>query len=162
MNKPFAGLIIMDGYGLGEPSNSNSVYLAHKPYLDYLFSNYPNNTLIASGEHVGLPEGQMGNSEVGHLNLGAGRIVYQSLTRINVAIKDGSFYQNKAFLDAIEHAKKHHSNLISLDLFQMVVYTVIRPILKHFMTLLFQKELRLIYTHLWMVEIPHKWVELVI
>jgi 2,3-bisphosphoglycerate-independent phosphoglycerate mutase len=111
MNKPFAGLIIMDGYGLGEPSNSNSVYLAHKPYLDYLFSNYPNNTLIASGEHVGLPEGQMGNSEVGHLNLGAGRIVYQSLTRINVAIKDGSFYQNKAFLDAIEHAKKHHSNL---------------------------------------------------
>ncbi|MDD4194622.1 MAG: 2,3-bisphosphoglycerate-independent phosphoglycerate mutase [Acholeplasmataceae bacterium] len=111
MNKPFAGLIIMDGYGLGEPSDSNSVYLAHKPYLDYLFQNYPNNTLIASGEHVGLPEGQMGNSEVGHLNLGAGRIVYQSLTRINVAIKDGSFFQNKAFLDAIDHAKKHKSNL---------------------------------------------------
>ncbi|MEF3693025.1 MAG: 2,3-bisphosphoglycerate-independent phosphoglycerate mutase [Acholeplasmataceae bacterium] len=111
MNKPFAGLIIMDGYGLGEPSDSNSVYLAHKPYLDYLFENYPNNTLIASGEHVGLPDGQMGNSEVGHLNLGAGRIVYQSLTRINVAIKDGSFYENKAFLDAIDHAKKHKSNL---------------------------------------------------
>ena len=111
MNKKFAGLIIMDGYGLGEPSDSNSVYLAKKPYLDYLFKTYPNNVLIASGENVGLPEGQMGNSEVGHLNLGAGRIVYQSLTRINVAIKDGSFFTNPAFLSAINYAKKNDSNL---------------------------------------------------
>ena len=111
MNKKFAGLIIMDGYGLAPASPSNSVSLAKKPFLDKLFKEYPNNTLVASGEAVGLPDGQMGNSEVGHLNLGAGRIVYQSLTRINVAIKDGSFFKNKAFLDAIEYTKKHHSNL---------------------------------------------------
>jgi 2,3-bisphosphoglycerate-independent phosphoglycerate mutase len=111
MNKKFAGLIIMDGYGLAPASASNSVSLARKPFLDKLFQEYPNNVLQASGEDVGLPEGQMGNSEVGHLNLGAGRIVYQSLTRINVAIKDGSFYHNQAFLDAIDHAQKHKSNL---------------------------------------------------
>ena len=111
MNKKFAGLIIMDGYGLAPASPSNSVSLAKKPFLDKLFKEYPNNTLVASGEAVGLPDGQMGNSEVGHLNLGAGRIVYQSLTRINVAIKDGSFFKNKAFLDAIDYTKKHKSNL---------------------------------------------------
>jgi 2,3-bisphosphoglycerate-independent phosphoglycerate mutase len=111
MNKKFAGLIIMDGYGLAPASPSNSVSLAKKPFLDKLFVEYPNNVLSASGEDVGLPEGQMGNSEVGHLNLGAGRIVYQSLTRINVAIKDGSFFHNQAFLDAIQYAKKHNSNL---------------------------------------------------
>jgi 2,3-bisphosphoglycerate-independent phosphoglycerate mutase len=106
MNKKFAGLIIMDGYGLAPDSPSNAVTRAKKPFLDELFKNYPTNYLQASGEYVGLPDGQMGNSEVGHLNLGAGRIVYQSLTRINVAIKDGSFFENKAFLDAIEYAKK--------------------------------------------------------
>lgn len=111
MNKKFAGLIIMDGYGLADPSESNAVFKAKKPFLDNLFKEYPNNVLIASGEHVGLPDGQMGNSEVGHLNLGAGRVVYQSLTRINVAIKDKSFYTNKAFLDAIEYTKKHQSKL---------------------------------------------------
>ncbi len=111
MNKKLAALIIMDGYGLAEPSQTNAVYLAKKPYLDYLFSHYPSNVLNASGESVGLPEGQMGNSEVGHLNIGAGRVVYQSLTRINVAIKDGTFYENEAFLAAIAHVKKHNSNL---------------------------------------------------
>ncbi|MDY0074345.1 MAG: 2,3-bisphosphoglycerate-independent phosphoglycerate mutase [Acholeplasmataceae bacterium] len=111
MKKPFVGLIIMDGYGLAPDSPSNAVSLAKKPFLDQLFATYPSNVLQASGEYVGLPDGQMGNSEVGHLNLGAGRIVYQSLTRINVAIKDGSFFKNKAFLNAIAHAKKHHSNL---------------------------------------------------
>ncbi|MDY0294215.1 MAG: 2,3-bisphosphoglycerate-independent phosphoglycerate mutase [Acholeplasmataceae bacterium] len=111
MNKNFVGLIIMDGYGLAPASSSNSVSLAKKPFLDQLFKEYPSNTLQASGEYVGLPDGQMGNSEVGHLNLGAGRIVYQSLTRINVAIKDGSFFKNQAFLDAIKHAKKNNSNL---------------------------------------------------
>ncbi len=111
MKKKFAGLIIMDGYGLGDPSDSNAVYLAKKPFLDKLFKEYPTNVLEASGEAVGLPEGQMGNSEVGHLNLGAGRVVYQSLTRINVAIKDGSFYENESFLKAVEHVKKHNSKL---------------------------------------------------
>src|SRR5690554_6111695 len=84
--------------------------------MDHLLKTYPNNTLVASGEAVGLPEGQMGNSEVGHLNLGAGRVVYQSLTRINVAIKDGTFYENQAFLNAIEHVKKHNSKLHILGL----------------------------------------------
>lgn len=116
MNKNFVGLIILDGYGLAEHSESNSVTLAKTPVMDNLLMTYPNNTLVASGEAVGLPEGQMGNSEVGHLNLGAGRVVYQSLTRINVAIKDGSFYNNQAFLNAIEHVKKHNSKLHILGL----------------------------------------------
>lgn len=109
--KQFAGLIIMDGYGLAPDSDSNAVYLAKKPFLDQAMKDYPHNTLVTSGEAVGLPDGQMGNSEVGHLNLGAGRIVFQSLTRINVAIKDGSFFKNEAFLNAIEHVKKHQSKL---------------------------------------------------
>jgi 2,3-bisphosphoglycerate-independent phosphoglycerate mutase len=111
MKKPFAGLIIMDGYGLAPDSPSNAVSRAKKPFLDHFFKEYPTNVLEASGEAVGLPEGQMGNSEVGHLNLGAGRVVYQSLTRINKAIKDGSFFENEAFLKAIEHVKKNHSKL---------------------------------------------------
>ncbi len=111
MNKKFAALIILDGYGLAPASDSNSVYLAKKPFLDQLFKDYPTNTLNTSGEAVGLPDGQMGNSEVGHLNLGAGRVVYQSLTRINVAIKDGSFFKNQAFLGAIAHVKKNNSKL---------------------------------------------------
>ncbi|MCK9235056.1 MAG: 2,3-bisphosphoglycerate-independent phosphoglycerate mutase [Acholeplasmataceae bacterium] len=116
MKKRFTALIILDGYGLAEPSDSNAVYLAKTPFLDTLFQTYPTQTLRASGEAVGLPEGQMGNSEVGHLNLGAGRVVYQSLTRINVAIKDGSFFENEAFMKAIEHVKKHQSKLHILGL----------------------------------------------
>jgi 2,3-bisphosphoglycerate-independent phosphoglycerate mutase len=111
MKEKFAALIIMDGLGLAPASESNSVTLADTTYLDNLLKTYPNSTLVTSGEAVGLPEGQMGNSEVGHLNLGAGRIVWQSLSRINVAIKDGSFFKNQAFLDAVAHAKKHHSKL---------------------------------------------------
>src|SRR5690554_7955372 len=111
MENKFAALIIMDGLGLAAPSDSNAVSLAKNDYLDYLLKTYPNSTLKASGEAVGLPEGQMGNSEVGHLNLGAGRIVWQSLSRINVAIKDGSFFKNQAFLDAVAHAKKQNSKL---------------------------------------------------
>lgn len=111
MHKKFVGLIILDGYGLAPDNKGNAVNLAKKPFLDQLFSTYPTSILEASGEAVGLPEGQMGNSEVGHLNLGAGRVVYQSLTRINVAIKDGSFFKNEAFLNAISHVKKHNSKL---------------------------------------------------
>ena len=109
--KQFAGLIIMDGLGLAKASDSNAVSLAKKPFLDRAMRDYPNSTLNTSGEAVGLPEGQMGNSEVGHLNLGAGRVVFQSLTRINVAIKDGSFFNNEAFLKAIQYVKNNHSNL---------------------------------------------------
>lgn len=104
-------LLIMDGFGISDEKKSNAVYLAKKPNLNELFKNYPHTLLGASGLDVGLPEGQMGNSEVGHLNLGAGRIVYQEITRIDKAIKDGSFFKNKTLLKAIEMAKAKNSNL---------------------------------------------------
>ncbi len=114
--KNTVALIIMDGFGLAKPSEGNAISLAHTPNYDYLISHYPNSTLGASGNDVGLPEGQMGNSEVGHLNIGAGRIVYQSLTRINVAIKNGDFYKNEYFLKAISRVKKNNSKLHILGL----------------------------------------------
>lgn len=110
MKKPTV-LIIMDGMAKGEINSGNAYELAKKPHLDLLFQEFPNTLIEASGEAVGLPEGQMGNSEVGHLNLGAGRVVYQSLTRVNVAIKDGSFKTNPAFIQAFNHVKKHQSKL---------------------------------------------------
>jgi 2,3-bisphosphoglycerate-independent phosphoglycerate mutase len=100
-------LIVLDGFGLGEHSERNAIYVASKPNLDRLFSQYPFARLGASGLDVGLPEGQMGNSEVGHLNLGAGRIVYQDFTRINLAIKDGSFFDNEVLNEAFNYAEKH-------------------------------------------------------
>lgn len=114
--KKFVGLIILDGQGIAKPSDSNAVTLANTPVFDNLIKKYPHNTLSASGERVGLPEGQMGNSEVGHLNLGAGRVVWQSLSRVNASIKDGSFFENKAFLDAIKWVKNHNSKLHILGL----------------------------------------------
>jgi 2,3-bisphosphoglycerate-independent phosphoglycerate mutase len=101
-------LIILDGWGLGEDDESNVIKAANTPYMDSLLKNYPNSKLQASGENVGLPEGQMGNSEVGHLNIGAGRIVYQDLVRINKAIEDGSFDQNEVLNDAFKYAKKNN------------------------------------------------------
>ncbi len=100
-----AMLIIMDGWGLGENPNGDAIKQANTPFTDSLYEKYPNSTLVTCGEAVGLPEGQMGNSEVGHLNLGAGRIVYQELQRINVAIRDRSFHQNQVLLQAINTAK---------------------------------------------------------
>jgi len=110
MKKPVA-LIVMDGFGLSNDTVGNAVRLAKTPNLDLLMKEYPTSFLNASGLAVGLPEGQMGNSEVGHLNLGAGRIVYQSLTRINKAIRDGAFFKNEVYLRAIEHVKKSDSTL---------------------------------------------------
>ncbi|MDD7316175.1 MAG: 2,3-bisphosphoglycerate-independent phosphoglycerate mutase [Bacillales bacterium] len=109
MNKRPVMLIIMDGYGIAPASESNAISRAKKPNLDRIFSTYDTKQLNASGDAVGLPEGQMGNSEVGHMNIGAGRIVRQSLSRINYAIKTGEFNNNKAILDAIENAKKNNS-----------------------------------------------------
>ena len=97
-------LCIMDGYGIAECGEGNAVCKANKPNLDRIFKEYPTCIIDASGEAVGLPEGQMGNSEVGHMNLGAGRIVYQSLTRINVSVKDGSFMNNEAINEAVDNA----------------------------------------------------------
>ena len=121
-------LCIMDGFGIAPDSKGNAVYLAKKPNLDSLWAKYPHCLVDASGEAVGLPDGQMGNSEVGHMNLGAGRIVYQSLTRINKSIKDGSFNQNKAILDAIANAKKNGSKVHIFGL--MEEFTLIRVILR--------------------------------
>lgn len=104
-------LLIMDGYGLSDDSYGNAIAQAKKPALDEIFNKYPWTRLSASGEAVGLPEGQMGNSEVGHLNIGAGRIVYQDLTRITKAIKDKSFFENKALNDAMDHVIKGDTTL---------------------------------------------------
>jgi 2,3-bisphosphoglycerate-independent phosphoglycerate mutase len=98
-------LIIMDGWGLGKVASSDAIQHANAPFTKSLYSTFPNSTLVTCGEAVGLPEGQMGNSEVGHLNLGAGRIVYQELQRINVAIRTGTFTQNKQLLACVRHAK---------------------------------------------------------
>ncbi|REJ85291.1 MAG: 2,3-bisphosphoglycerate-independent phosphoglycerate mutase [Bacteroidetes bacterium] len=99
-------LIIMDGWGKGPKNDSNAIYKANTPFIDSLYQNYPNAELLTSGEDVGLPEGQMGNSEVGHLNIGAGRVVYQDLVKINLAIRDKSFHKQEAILSAINHAKE--------------------------------------------------------
>jgi len=109
-------LIIMDGWGLGKVASADAIQHAKTPFVSSLYLNYPHSTLITCGEDVGLPEGQMGNSEVGHLNLGAGRIVYQELQRINVAVKDGSFAKNEHLLNAIRYAKKNKKNLHLLGL----------------------------------------------
>lgn len=109
-------LIIMDGWGLGKVPESDAILHANTPFVDSLYKKYPNTTLVTCGEDVGLPEGQMGNSEVGHLNIGAGRIVYQELQRINVAIRNGSFQKNKAFLNAISYAKSNNKTLHLLGL----------------------------------------------
>jgi 2,3-bisphosphoglycerate-independent phosphoglycerate mutase len=101
----------MDGFGISKNKHGNAILGAKKPNIDYLMKKYPVTYLQASGEAVGLPEGQMGNSEVGHMNIGAGRIVYQSLTLINKSIKDGDFYQNPTFANAINHVKKNNSKL---------------------------------------------------
>jgi 2,3-bisphosphoglycerate-independent phosphoglycerate mutase len=104
-------LIIMDGWGLGKVEKSDAIQHAKTPFVSSLYSKYPNTTLITCGEDVGLPEGQMGNSEVGHLNLGAGRIVYQELQRINVAVKTGEFAKNESLLNSILYAKENNKPL---------------------------------------------------
>ncbi|MHC1572664.1 MAG: 2,3-bisphosphoglycerate-independent phosphoglycerate mutase [Methanosarcinales archaeon] len=105
MGREMVLLTILDGFGLSDEHHGNAILAAHTPNLDRVFSDYPCVRLEAAGDAVGLPPGQMGNSEVGHLNLGAGRVVYQELTRIGRAIEDGSFYQNRALLSAIENVK---------------------------------------------------------
>ena len=98
-------LIIMDGWGLGKVASSDAIQHAKTPFTSSLYSKYPNTTLVTCGEAVGLPDGQMGDSEVGHLNLGAGRIVYQELQRINVAVREGEFARNEQLLTPIRYAK---------------------------------------------------------
>jgi 2,3-bisphosphoglycerate-independent phosphoglycerate mutase len=109
-------LVIMDGWGLGNREASDAIRHARTPFVDSLYNKYPNTTLVTSGEAVGLPEGQMGNSEVGHLNLGAGRVVYQELQRINVAIREGTFVRNRILLGSIRRARTMGKTLHLLGL----------------------------------------------
>jgi len=104
-------LMILDGFGLSDKKECNAIYLAETPHLDWLFEKFPFQPGAASGMDVGLPDGQMGNSEVGHTNIGAGRVVYQELTRITKAIEDGDFFQNEALLGAVQNAKTNNSAL---------------------------------------------------
>lgn len=104
-------LMILDGWGLGKETSANAIYSTSTPHWDALLDKYPHSQLQASGENVGLPDGQMGNSEVGHLNIGAGRVVYQDLVKINRAIKDGSIRQNPEIVSAYEYAQKSGKRL---------------------------------------------------
>ena len=104
-------LTIIDGFGYREEEKGNAVIKANPKNIISLWNKYPHTTLEASGEAVGLPKGQMGNSEVGHLNIGAGRVVDQPLMQINHAIEDGSFFKNEVLLDVINHCKKNNSDL---------------------------------------------------
>ena len=104
-------LIVMDGYGLNPRTEANAVALARKPNLDRIARDWPHTQLATSGLAVGLPEGQMGNSEVGHLNIGAGKRVLQDYTRVSAAIHDGSFFENPALVHAVQHAKRSGSKL---------------------------------------------------
>ncbi len=111
MNKKPYALIIMDGYGVNERHEGNAIYAAKTPNMDKYMAECPNTIIHASGMDVGLPEGQMGNSEVGHTNIGAGRIVYQELTRITKSIDDGDFFENETLVAAVENCKKNNSAL---------------------------------------------------
>ncbi|MBF0705699.1 MULTISPECIES: 2,3-bisphosphoglycerate-independent phosphoglycerate mutase [Bacillales] len=133
MPKKPEALIILDGFGLRDEEKGNAVAHAKKPNFDRYWNQYPHATLQASGKAVGLPDGQMGNSEVGHLNIGAGRIVYQSLTRVNLAIEEGDFFENETFLEAIDHAKKKGT---SLHLFGLLSDGGIHSHIKHLFALL--------------------------
>lgn len=114
MNKVL--LCILDGVGISNDKKGNAFYTARKPIIENLLNKYPNKEINASGEYVGLPDGQMGNSEVGHLTLGAGRVIFQSLELINQSIKKGDFYSNESLLNAINHAKNNNSKLHILGL----------------------------------------------
>lgn len=111
MPNKFVGLIILDGFGLSKQKKGNAIALANPKNFNYYYSNYPSTTLEASGEYVGLPSGVMGNSETGHLNIGAGRLVEQKLAKINSSIKSGEFFNNAELMATFEHVKSHKSSL---------------------------------------------------
>ena len=125
MSKQTTLLLILDGFGINEKNEANAVVQADKPNIDAIMKKYPTVKGYASGMAVGLPDGQMGNSEVGHLNMGAGRIVYQQLTSITKSIQDETFFENTALVKAMNVCKTNDS---ALHLFQMVVYTAISNI----------------------------------
>ena len=104
-------LMILDGWGIGDQGKDDVIFNTPTPYWDYLVKTYPHSQLQASGENVGLPDGQMGNSEVGHLNIGAGRVVYQDLVKINLACRDNSIMKNPEIVSAFTYAKENGKNI---------------------------------------------------
>lgn len=104
-------LIIIDGWGIAKPSKGNAISLAHTPFYDSLLKNYPNTSIFAHGKYAGLPDGQVGNSEAGHMNIGSGRLIKQDVVKISDAIENGTFFKNSAFLEAINHVNKNNSKL---------------------------------------------------
>ena len=116
-------LMILDGWGIGKNDSTNAIYTAGQPNIDALMAKYPTSQLSASGEDVGLPQGQMGNSEVGHLNIGAGRVVYQDLVKINKACQNKTLLENKEVKAVYDYAKESGKALHLWVCFQTVVYT---------------------------------------
>lgn len=150
MNKKPVMLMILDGFGLTDKVDGNAVKAAYKPNFDKLYSNYPHTKLGASGTDVGLPEGQMGNSEVGHLNIGSGRIIYQDFTRITKDIKEGEFFKNAALNHAMDDALKNNSNLHLLGLLSDGgVHSHINH-LKALLKMAKEKGLKKVYVHVFM------------
>lgn len=147
MAKKPTALIILDGFANREELHGNAVKQAHKPNFDRYYEKYPTTQIEASGLDVGLPEGQMGNSEVGHMNIGAGRIVYQSLTRINKSIEDGDFFDNDVLNKAMDHALNNHS---ALHIFGLLSDGGVHSHYKHLFALLElakRKNLTKVYVH---------------
>jgi 2,3-bisphosphoglycerate-independent phosphoglycerate mutase len=130
---PLVALVILDGWGCAPPGPGNAVELAQTPVFDDLWGRYPHSTLSASGEAVGLPPGQMGNSEVGHLTIGAGRVVFQDLVRVNRSIEQGDFFENAALVDAFARARERHANVHLLGL---VSYGGVHSHIEHLRALL--------------------------
>lgn len=148
-NKKRVLLIIMDGFGIGKKDENNAIFIAKTPTLDKIFKGNSYTELFASGSYVGLPEEQMGNSEVGHLNIGAGRVVYQDLTYINKCIEDGSFYENKELINLVETAQKNSS---SLHLMGLLSDGGVHSSIEHFFAVLKlakKYKLKKVYIHVW-------------
>ena len=140
-------LCIMDGWGINKDCPKDATKEAKTPNIDEFYKEEPNMQIFADGEHVGLPDGQMGNSEVGHLNIGAGRIVYQELTKINKEIKDGDFFKNEKFLNAVKHVKENNS---ALHMYGLVSTGGVHSSLDHILALIeFAKQqgLKRVYLH---------------
>ncbi|MBI3619821.1 2,3-bisphosphoglycerate-independent phosphoglycerate mutase [Candidatus Roizmanbacteria bacterium] len=127
-------LLVLDGYGIAPAGPGNAIYLANPQNINSIMSSYPSTTLSASGEAVGLPAGEVGNTEVGHINLGAGRVIFQDLPRINMSIADGSFFKNTAFLSAVDHLKKTGGKLHFLGL---VSHATVHSSIEHLFALLY-------------------------
>ena len=121
-------LLILDGFGHREAAENNAIAQARTPHLDALKAQFPNTTINASEHYVGLPDGQMGNSEVGHLNIGAGRIVFQDFERINNSIANGEFFQHKALVTALQNLKTNNKACIFLACYRMAACIAISTI----------------------------------